>query len=86
MTPLLRSVSKGTRGQSSNDSRQATNAYDPPDTPVITFYQNIFEDVSREFDEFRVNTHLSLQAALLVPAIYYMGEFLLNGRGPMRTY
>ena len=35
-------------------------------------------DVSREFDEFQVNTHL-LQAALLVLVIYYMGDFLLGG-------
>ena len=35
-----------------------------------------FKGVSREFDEFRVNTHLCKQAALLVLVVYYVGEFL----------
>ena len=43
-----------------------------------TFCKKYFKDVSREFDEFQVN-YSSLQAALLVLVIYYMGEFLLGG-------
>ena len=38
----------------------------------------IFKDVSREFDEIS-GQYSSLQAALLVLVIYYMGEFLLGG-------
>ena len=38
-------------------------------------FEKYFKDVSREFDEFRVNTHLCKQAALLVLVIYYVGEF-----------
>ena len=37
---------------------------------VDIFYKKYFKDVSREFDEFQVNTHL-LQAALLVLVMYY---------------
>ena len=45
---------------------------------VLVFYKNIFEDVSRECDEFRVNTRLC-KGALLVFLIYYVSKFL-NGR------
>ena len=36
-----------------------------------------FKNVSLEFDEFRVNTHI--HAALLVLVIYYVGEFFKMG-------
>ena len=36
---------------------------------ILPFYKKYFKDVSREFDEFQVNTHL--QAALLVLVIYF---------------
>ena len=42
------------------------------------FYKKYFKDVSREFDEFQVNTHLcKLRCWYFL--IYYMGEFLLGG-------
>ena len=49
--------------------------------PLLVLKKN-FKDVSREFDEFRANTHLCKQLRcwhLLV--IYYVGEFFHNGRG-----
>ena len=49
--------------------------------PWYLFYKAYFKDVSRELDEFRVNTHLcNAYAALLVLVIYYknIGAFLLG--------
>ena len=49
------------------------------------FYKKKFKDVSREFDEFQVNTHLCKLAALLVLVMYNIDEFFLEVRifGPL---
>ena len=41
----------------------------------MMFYLKENKDVSREFDEFQVNTRL---CTLLVLVLYYMGEFSLG--------
>ena len=53
-------------------------------TPIVwdaLLYEKYFKDVIREFDEFS-GQYSSLQAALLVLVIYYMGELFI-GRGPI---
>ena len=46
------------------------------------FNKKKIKDVSREFDEFQVNTHLSLQAALLV----HLFKILLNHNKTQRNF
>ena len=46
----------------------------------VYFIKNISSDVSREFDEFQVNTHLcKLRCVRTCNVLDYMGEFLLLG-------
>ena len=52
---------------------------EPTSTPCRSIFLQ-FKDVSREVDEFRVNTHLcKLRCWYLFT--YYVGEFFLIGRG-----
>ena len=63
--------------------------FQQPETTNTTFqvfYKKYFKDVSREFDEFRVNTHLCTWAALLVLVIYYMDEFFIGGEVLLWVY
>ena len=47
--------------------------------PKLLFYKKYSKDVSREFDEFQVNTHICKLRCWYVLVIHYMGEFLLGG-------
>ena len=49
---------------------------------VVYFIKNISRTSAVSSTNFWVNTHLPVQAALLVLVIYYMGEFCI-GRGPV---
>ena len=49
-------VGKAWRGQSYRKSEKVVTL--SLLRPIAVFYKKYFQDVSREFDEFRVNTHL----------------------------